>query len=114
MRGSCNVQLFLLATGGCDRRYLVARPVALENTTPPVYQLIGTAAMYSTKGSNNHGSGKFAGNERRASEIDGARIPLAALAHVARPSSLHPGGVNLSSADGHSRFVSDSIDYRTY
>jgi prepilin-type processing-associated H-X9-DG protein len=33
---------------------------------------------------------------------------------VARPSSAHNSGVNMGFADGSSRFVSDSINYRVY
>ncbi len=61
-----------------------------------------------------NGSGTFGGKERSASEIDVAKLPVATLAYVARPSSLHVGGVNISFADGGSRFVSESIDYRIY
>lgn len=32
----------------------------------------------------------------------------------ARPSSQHPGGVNMLFCDGHSRFVSQEIDYQVY
>ncbi len=32
----------------------------------------------------------------------------------ARPSSRHPGGVNMLLCDGHARFVSQAIDYRVY
>ncbi len=38
-----------------------------------------------------------------------------ANAHIAaRPSSNHPDGVNMGFADGSSKYVSDSIDYRIY
>ena len=33
---------------------------------------------------------------------------------LARPSSAHTGGVNIASADGSIRFLTDSVDYRTY
>ena len=36
------------------------------------------------------------------------------LTDVARPSSLHVGGVNMAMADGSIRFVVETIDYRTY
>lgn len=61
-----------------------------------------------------NGSGKFGNTEQPASDIDIAELPVAKLAHVARPSSLHAGGVNMSFADGASRFISDTIDYRVY
>lgn len=32
----------------------------------------------------------------------------------ARPSSNHPGGVNVAFADGHVQFISEKIDYRVY
>jgi len=35
-------------------------------------------------------------------------------ADLARPSSAHVDGVNVSMADGGSRFIADSIDYRVY
>ncbi|MDV6031752.1 MAG: DUF1559 domain-containing protein [Phycisphaera sp. RhM] len=33
---------------------------------------------------------------------------------LARPSSLHPGGVNITLADGSVRFLSETVDYRVY
>lgn len=33
---------------------------------------------------------------------------------LARPSSAHTGGVNIAPADGSTRFLSDSVDYRLY
>ena len=36
------------------------------------------------------------------------------LIDYARPSSYHPGGVNAYYCDGHSQFLNDTMDYRTY
>lgn len=35
-------------------------------------------------------------------------------ADLARPSSAHTEGVSMAMADGTTRFVSDSVDYRVY
>ena len=35
-------------------------------------------------------------------------------AYFARPSSGHPGGVNVVFADNHTKFLRDDISYRTY
>ncbi|TWU35285.1 hypothetical protein Q31b_53810 [Novipirellula aureliae] len=41
-------------------------------------------------------------------------MSAANAADLARPSSAHVDGVNVSMADGGSRFIADSIDYRVY
>lgn len=47
-------------------------------------------------------------------DVYNVRMSAANMADIARPSSLHPGGVNVGYADGHVVFVTDSIDYRIY
>ncbi|TVP99082.1 MAG: DUF1559 domain-containing protein [Planctomycetaceae bacterium] len=47
-------------------------------------------------------------------DIFGLMMTDANAPSVARPSSAHNSGVNMGFADGSSRFVSDSIDYRVY
>lgn len=46
-------------------------------------------------------------NEEPDGAIDGKLVN-------ARPSSLHPGGVNVAMADGSTQFVNDKIDYLAY
>jgi prepilin-type processing-associated H-X9-DG protein len=49
-------------------------------------------------------------------KINGDRIgPNSVHRYVyCRPSSKHPGGVNILFCDGHSRFLADDIDYKVY
>jgi len=48
--------------------------------------------------------------------INGARPPRAVSTRIehARPSSFHPGGVNVTYADGHTQFLSDDTQYLVY
>lgn len=49
------------------------------------------------------------------SDLYGMQMPNSDMAaHIARPSSAHNGGVNMAFADGGSRFVVQTIDYRVY
>jgi prepilin-type N-terminal cleavage/methylation domain-containing protein len=41
-------------------------------------------------------------------------VPLSAGLSYARPSSNHPGGVNVYFCDNHYRFISEDIDYKVY
>ncbi len=50
----------------------------------------------------------------RGIELTRVSMSLANAHHLARPSSAHVGGVNAAMADGATRFISDSIDYRVY
>jgi len=58
-----------------------------------------------------------AGSLHPEARINGLRPPAAEsftdVNHV-RPSSFHPGGVVVTFADGHTRFISDQIDYLVY
>ncbi len=46
--------------------------------------------------------------------INGLKDNSSTSYDVARPSSFHPGGVNMFFCDGHGRFVSAGMDYRVY
>ncbi|HEY5315518.1 MAG TPA: DUF1559 domain-containing protein [Pirellulales bacterium] len=46
-------------------------------------------------------------------EAKATRTPKTTIAH-ARPSSKHPGGVNMAFCDGRVRFVRDNMDYYVY
>ncbi len=54
------------------------------------------------------------GEARDITSTEMAEMAIAEVAHVARPSSAHPSGVYLGMADGSTRFVTDSMDYRIY
>lgn len=47
-------------------------------------------------------------------DIQHVRMSLANMSDIARPSSNHPGGVNVGFADGRVIFVTESINYRIY
>lgn len=47
-------------------------------------------------------------------EIFNLQMTTANAAQIARPSSAHTDGVNAAMADGGTRFIADSIDYRVY
>jgi prepilin-type N-terminal cleavage/methylation domain-containing protein/prepilin-type processing-associated H-X9-DG protein len=50
-----------------------------------------------------------------STDLYGMQMPNSDMAaHIARPSSAHSGGVNMGFADGGSRFVVQTIDYRVY
>ena len=53
-------------------------------------------------------------NGTDGTDIFGLLMNNANAQFLARPSSAHNSGVNMGFADGSSRFVSDSIDYRVY
>ncbi len=57
-----------------------------------------------------HGINKLLNNE----DIFITRMTIGNAADVARPSSAHNDGVNMGFADGSSRYIVDSIDYRLY
>lgn len=46
--------------------------------------------------------------------INGVKDSTSTAYDLARPSSLHPGGVNMFFCGGNGRFVSDRMDYRIY
>ncbi|WP_182866391.1 DUF1559 family PulG-like putative transporter [Stieleria mannarensis] len=46
--------------------------------------------------------------------IEALELTQANAHDLARPSSLHPGGVNIVLADGSLRFLSETVDYRVY
>jgi prepilin-type N-terminal cleavage/methylation domain-containing protein/prepilin-type processing-associated H-X9-DG protein len=46
--------------------------------------------------------------------INGPQVNVTSRYDTARPSSNHPGGVNMIFADGHGRFVRQNIDYAVY
>ncbi|QDV46785.1 hypothetical protein Enr13x_66940 [Stieleria neptunia] len=46
--------------------------------------------------------------------LDELQMTKANAHDLARPSSLHPGGVNITLADGSVRFLSETVDYRVY
>ncbi|QEG02099.1 hypothetical protein Mal15_61820 [Stieleria maiorica] len=46
--------------------------------------------------------------------IEALEMTKANAHDLARPSSLHPGGVNIALADGSLRFLSETVDYRVY
>ena len=46
--------------------------------------------------------------------LDQLEMTKTNAADLARPSSLHPGGVNIALADGAVRFLSETVDYRVY
>jgi len=53
-------------------------------------------------------------NGAGSADLFGLRMTSGNAADVARPSSAHNGGVNMGFADGGSRFVVQTIDYRVY
>lgn len=53
-------------------------------------------------------------NGAGSEDLHGMQMTASNFANVARPSSAHNGGVNMGFADGASRFVAQTIDYRVY
>jgi len=44
----------------------------------------------------------------------GSLTPPATVNSTIRPSSYHPGGVNVTFCDGHTRFISQDVQYSVY
>lgn len=90
-------------------RINVGRGDGSNNFPSPFHALASTAAV----GGQSEGDTAGGSSDRSAAAATGAS-PSAIVAGYARPSSNHPGGVNVVFCDGRATFLSDQIDYYVY